>query len=64
MTHFRQYLQEDLENDEQIYKGSISTFGARVSSLSEIQLKEEDLTSTIHLNKLKACWLKRIKCLK
>jgi hypothetical protein len=64
MTHFRQYLQADLENDEEFYKGVISTFSARVSSLSEFRKKEEDFPSTIHLKQLKACWLKRIKSLK
>jgi hypothetical protein len=35
MTNFRKYLQVDLENDEEFYKGVISTFAAKVSSLSE-----------------------------
>jgi len=64
MTHFKQYLQVDLENNENFYKGAISTFSAKVSSLSEFWRKEEDLPSTIHLKQLKACWLKRIKSLK
>jgi hypothetical protein len=64
MTNFRQYLQVDLENDEEFYKGAISTFVAKVSSLSEFQRKEEDFPSTIHIKQLKACWLKRIKSLK
>jgi len=34
MKNFRKYLQADLENDE-YYKGAISTFVAKVSSLSE-----------------------------
>jgi hypothetical protein len=35
MTNFRQYLQVDLENDEEFYKGVVSTFVAKVSSVSE-----------------------------
>lgn len=65
ITHFKQYLQADLENDEEFYKGAVTTFNARVSSLSESRRKEvEDLPSTLHLRQLKACWIKRIKCLK
>jgi hypothetical protein len=37
ITHFRKYLQVDLENDEEFYKGVVSTFNARVSSLSEFR---------------------------
>jgi hypothetical protein len=34
MAHYRKYLQADLENDEDFYKGDIPTFRARVSILS------------------------------
>jgi len=64
LTHFRKYLQVDLENDEEFYEGVISTFSVMVSRLSKFWRKEEDFPSTIHLEKLKACWLKRIKTLK
>jgi hypothetical protein len=40
MTNFRQYLQADLENDEEFYKGAISTFVAKVSGLSEFREKK------------------------
>jgi hypothetical protein len=40
MTNFRQYLQDDLENDEEFYKGVVSTFVAKVSSVSELWRKE------------------------
>jgi hypothetical protein len=39
MTNFRQYLQDDLENDEELYKGVVSTFVAKVSSVSELREK-------------------------
>jgi hypothetical protein len=39
MTHFRQYLQADLENNEEFYKGVVSTFVAEVSSVSELKIK-------------------------
>jgi len=64
LTKFRKYLQEDLENNEEFYKGAISTFVAKVSGLIEFQRKEEDFPSAICIKQLKACWLKRIKSLK
>jgi hypothetical protein len=64
MTNLRQYLQVDLENDEELYKGDITTFFMKVSSMSELKRKEEDFPSLVHVKKLKACWIKRIKCLK
>jgi hypothetical protein len=39
MTNFGQYIQADLENDEEFYKWVISTFVANVSSLSKFQIK-------------------------
>jgi hypothetical protein len=64
ITNFRQYLQADLENDEELCKGVVSTFIAKVSSVSELQRKEEDLPSPIRIKQLKACCLKRVKCLR
>jgi hypothetical protein len=63
-TNLRQYLQADLENDEEFYKGVVYTFVVKVSSMSEYRRKEENLPSPIHIKQLKACWIKRIKCLK
>jgi hypothetical protein len=39
MTNLMQYLQEDLEIDEEFYKGAISSFVAKVSGLSEFKRK-------------------------
>jgi len=36
MTNFKQYLQVDLENDKELFKGMFSTFVAKVSSISEL----------------------------
>jgi len=41
----RQYLPVNLENDEEFYKGVVSTFFMKVSSMSEFIIKEEDLPS-------------------
>jgi hypothetical protein len=40
MTNFRQYLQADLENDEEFYKGVVTTFVMKVSNTSELKRKE------------------------
>ena len=32
--------------------------------MNEFRIKEEDFPSTVRIKKLKACWIKRIKCLK
>jgi hypothetical protein len=47
ITNFRQYLQVDLENDEEFYKGVVSTFVSKVSSVSELRRKEEDFPSPV-----------------
>jgi hypothetical protein len=64
ITNFKQYLQVDIENDEELYKGVVSTFFAKVSSVSELQRKEEDMPAPIRIKKLKSCWIKRVKCLR
>jgi hypothetical protein len=64
MTNFREYLLDDLENDEEFYKGVVSTFVSKVSSVSELTRKEEDLPSLVRIKQLKACWIKGIKSLK
>jgi hypothetical protein len=51
-THLRQYVHADLENDEEFYKGAISTLGVKFSGISEFWRKKEDLPSTIHLKML------------
>jgi hypothetical protein len=38
----------DLENDEEFYKGDVTTFVMKVSNMSELKRKEEDLPSTVH----------------
>jgi hypothetical protein len=60
----RQYLQADLENDEGFYKDVVTTFVLKVSGMSELKIKEEDLPSPTHIKQLKSCWIKRIKTLK
>jgi hypothetical protein len=63
-TNLRQYLQANLENDEEFFKGVVSTFVIKVSNMSELKRKEEDFPSIVCIKQLKACWIKIIKCLK
>jgi hypothetical protein len=39
MTNLKQFLQADLENDEEFYKGEITTFVIKVSNMSELKIK-------------------------
>jgi hypothetical protein len=64
MSNLKQYLEVDLKNDEGFYKEAITTFVIKVSNMTEHKRKEEDLPSPTHIKQLKACWIKRIKCLK
>jgi hypothetical protein len=64
ITNFKQYLQNDLENDEGFYKDKMGTFLAKVSSLSSIHRREKKLPLSIHMKQINACWLKRIKNLR
>jgi hypothetical protein len=43
--NLRQY---HLENDEEFYKGVITTFSMKVSSMGEFKRKEEDFPSVVH----------------
>jgi hypothetical protein len=53
MTNFRKYLQDDLENDKEFYKGDISTFVVKGSNVSEFQRKEDDLPFVVRIKELK-----------
>jgi hypothetical protein len=64
IINLRQYLEADLENEEELYKGVISTFVVKVSIMNEFKIKEEDMPSTLCIKQIKSCWIKRIKCLK
>jgi hypothetical protein len=53
-----------MENDEGFYKDIVGTFSAKVSSLSDIHRREQNLPSNIQMKQINACWLKRIKSLR
>jgi hypothetical protein len=40
MTNLKQFLQADLENDEEFYKGETANFVIKVSNMSELKIKE------------------------
>jgi len=48
--NLRQYLHVDLEKDKEFYKGGVTTFVMKVSNMSELKRKEEDLPSQSTLN--------------
>jgi hypothetical protein len=54
MTNLIQYLQVDLENDEEFYKGFVTNFIMKVSNISELKTIEEDLPSPVRIKQLKA----------
>jgi hypothetical protein len=57
-------LQKDLENDEVFYKGVVSTFSTRVSSLTYAHRRENKLPSSTRMKHINACWLRRLKILR
>jgi hypothetical protein len=64
ITHFKEYLQKYLENDEGFYKDVVGTFSTKVSSLNDIHGREKKFPSNIHMKQINACWLKRLKILR
>jgi len=61
---FREYIQKNLENEKCFYKEAMGTFATKNSSLYDTHRREQNLTSSIWMNKINACWLKGIKSLK
>jgi hypothetical protein len=59
-TNLRQYLQADLENDEELFRGVVSTFVIKVSNMNELKIKEEYRCSIVCIKQLKTCWIKII----
>jgi len=64
VTNFKEYLQKDMENDEGFYKDIVGTFSSKVSSLSDIHRREQNLPSNIWMKQINSCWLKRKKKLR
>jgi hypothetical protein len=64
LNNLREYLQADLNNEEGFYKDVVITFILKVSGMTELKRKEEDLPSPTRIKQLKACWIRKIKVLK
>lgn len=48
-TSLRQYIQVDLEKDEEFYKGVVSTFVMEFLSMSDYKRKEKDFPSSVRI---------------
>jgi hypothetical protein len=49
ITNLREYLQVNLENDEFFYKDVVTTFVLKVSGMTKLKRKEDDLPSLIRI---------------
>jgi hypothetical protein len=64
VLHFKEYLQKDLENDEGFYKEAVGTFLTKVLSLSDINIRDQNIPSKTCFKQINAFWLRRIKGLR
>jgi hypothetical protein len=63
-THvFHEYLKDDLKNEEVFYLDVVVHFGVKVSNMTELRRREEDLPSSSRIKQLNACWKEKIKIL-
>jgi NADH dehydrogenase/NADH:ubiquinone oxidoreductase subunit G len=58
---FLEYLQADLKNEEGFYLDAVVPFGIKVTNMSELKRREEDLPSPSRIKQLNACWKEKIK---
>lgn len=58
---FHGYLQVDLKNKEGFYTDFLLPFGIKVSNMTELRRREEDLPSPSRIKPLNACWKEKIK---
>jgi hypothetical protein len=58
---FHEYLQVDLKNEEGFYVDVVFPFGIKVSNMTELKRREEDLPSPSRIKQLNACWKEKIK---
>jgi hypothetical protein len=58
---FHEYLQDDLKNEEGFYIDVLLPFGIKVSNMTELRIREEDLPSRSWIKQLNACWKEKIK---
>jgi hypothetical protein len=58
---FHEYSQAELKNEEGFYLDSVVPFGIKVSNISNLKRREEDLPSPSRIKQLNACWKEKIK---
>jgi hypothetical protein len=58
---FHEYLQADLKNEEGFYLDAVVPFGVKVSNMTELRRREEDLPSPSQIKQLNVCWKEKIK---
>jgi hypothetical protein len=58
---FHEYLQADLKNEEGFYTVVVIPFGIKISNMTELIRREEDLPSQSRIKQLNACWKEKIK---
>jgi hypothetical protein len=63
ILNLKEYIKKDLENHEHFYKEYINTFSATISSMSDVQMREQNIPSKVQIEQIDACSSRRIKCL-
>jgi hypothetical protein len=61
LNSFRDILQGGYKHEEVFYKDEVTTFYFKVSNMTKMKIKEENLPSPTRIKQLKACWIKMIK---
>jgi hypothetical protein len=52
---FHEYLQADFKNEKGFYICTVVTFGFKVTGMTELRTREENLPSPDQINQLNAC---------
>jgi hypothetical protein len=58
---FHEYRQLDLKSEQGFYLDVVVPFGAKVTSMTELRRREEDIPSPNRIKKLNACWKEKVK---
>jgi hypothetical protein len=58
---FHEYLQVDLKKEEGFYLDVVLSFRNKVSNMTKLRRREEDLPSPSRIKQLNACWKEKIK---
>jgi hypothetical protein len=55
ITYFKEYLQKDMENDECFHRDVMGKNLDKISSLSDIHIREQNLPYNICMKQINAC---------